>query len=119
VAPNGAGFVPEVLSEPSRKRREAQAARRLRHYIRGPLPMPWLERAARLPGKALAVALLLWFRVGLVGDARVTLTSELLDRFGVGRKAAYAALAALEKAGLIEADRGPGRLPRITIRERY
>jgi DNA-binding transcriptional ArsR family regulator len=111
-----AEYVPEVLSELSRKRREAKASRRMGHFIKGPLPMPWLERAARLPGKALAVALLLWFMAGMVGGAPIKLSAGLLARFGVGRKAAYAALTALEREGLITAQRRRGRLPSVKIR---
>lgn len=111
-----ADYVPAVLSEESRKRQETKARRRAHQFIKGPLPMPWLERAARLPGKALTVALLLWFMAGIVGNTPVKLSMGLLARFGVGRKAAYAALTALQNEGLIEADRGSGRLPLITIR---
>ena len=33
-------------------------------FLKGPVPMAWLERAFVLPGKALHVALLLWFKAG-------------------------------------------------------
>jgi DNA-binding IclR family transcriptional regulator len=77
--------------------------------------MPWFERAAKLPGKTLAVAILLWFQLGMVGDGEIKLSSSMLDRFGVNRKAAYRALTAMEQAGLIQADRSRGRLSRVKI----
>lgn len=79
--------------------------------------MVWLEKAAKQPGKALAVGVLIWFRFGILKKASFTLPQTLFARFGVGRKAAYHALTVLEEAGLIHADRGKGRLPRITILE--
>lgn len=105
----------EVLSEPSRHRKAAKVVRRGRQFIQGPLPMPWLERAARLPGKALAVGLLLWFLKGMLGDEPIPVSASLIERFGVGRKAAGRALTALERAGLIRADRAAGRLVRVWI----
>jgi hypothetical protein len=33
-------------------------------FLKGPLPWGWLERAFRLRGKALHVALLLWYKAG-------------------------------------------------------
>jgi hypothetical protein len=77
--------------------------------------MPWLEQAARLPGKALTVGLLLWFMRGIKGDEPVKLSKALLSRFGVGRKAASRALVGLEQMDLIQAERGRGRLPRVRV----
>jgi hypothetical protein len=105
----------EVLSEPSRHRKAAKLLRGGCQFIKGPLPMPWLEQAARLPGKALAVGLLLWFLKGMLGDEPITVSTSLIERFAVGRKAAGRALTALEGAGLIRADRTAGRLARVRI----
>jgi hypothetical protein len=105
----------EVLGEASRRRQEAKSLRRDRHFIKGPLPMRWIVRAARLPGKAVQVGLALWFMRGMVGNEPIKLSTDLLGRFNVGRKAAYRALARLEGDGLIWAERGPGRLPRVSI----
>src|SRR3954470_13955123 len=67
-------------------------------FLRGPIPMAWLERAAKLPGKApLAVALVIRFESGRRGGAGpVKLTNPLVARLGVSRKAKYAATEALE-----------------------
>lgn len=88
---------------------------RARHFIRGPLPMGWFEQAARLPGKVLGVALLLWFMHGMSGGKAVKLTPTLLERFGIGRKAGYRAVAVLEAAGLVRAERHKGRCPEVTL----
>jgi hypothetical protein len=88
-------------------------------FLRGPIPMAWLEKAANLPGKGpLAVALAIRFESGRRGNApSVRLTNSLAARFGVSRKAKYAALLALEGAGLIKVDRSPKRTPTVSIIE--
>ena len=77
--------------------------------------MSWLRTAAVLPGKALAVGLVLWFKAGITKRGEVKMTTKLLHKFGLSRYAGYRGLAALEKAGLVTADRGPGRCPRVTL----
>ena len=105
----------EQLAEISRTRAEMRVTKQARHFVRGPIPMPWLEAAARLPGRALAVGLLIWFRAGIAPNDPVGLTPNLLGRFGIERKAGYRAIEALRSAGLIEVDRHRGRCPRVTI----
>lgn len=107
--------VEEELSDASRNRKVAHQASRARHFIRGPIPMAWLERAAKLPGKAISVALLLWFRDGMSVGEPIKLTPALLKRFEIGRKAGYRAIAALEVAGLVIVERHRGRCPKITL----
>jgi hypothetical protein len=105
----------ERLSEPSRRRNAARQYLRSRYFIKGPIPLKWLEKAAGCGGKAAVVAYLLWFKWGMEGPKPFTVSGELLSRFGVGWKAAYRAYVMLEKAGLLEVDRGNGRLPRLKV----
>lgn len=93
--------------------------RRGGEFLRGPIPLNWLCRASRLPGKTLAVALALWFKAGMSkdGNPKVKLTGKLRRRFGVGRKAASGALDRLETEGLVSVDRHTGRSPRVTLLE--
>jgi hypothetical protein len=49
---------PQPATEPSARR-----------FIKGPLPLPWLRRAAALPGKAFHVAVGLWYVKGLCCSA--------------------------------------------------
>lgn len=86
-------------------------------FLRGPVPLDWLRRAAGLPGKALAVGLALWFLCGCRKRKTVRLTRRTLDRLGVARKPGYRGLRALERAGLVAVARQPGRSPVVTIRE--
>jgi hypothetical protein len=86
-------------------------------FLGGPIPLTWVERAVRLPGKAWHVASALWF-VGIrsrTKSATVNLTAKTLRRFGFTRQAAYRALCALERAGLVQVNRQPGRRLIVTI----
>ena len=78
--------------------------------------MSWLTRAARLPGKALHVGLLLWFRVGCERSNVVRLTRGHADFFALDRHTVYRGLAALERAGLVNVDRRRGRCPVVTVK---
>jgi hypothetical protein len=95
----------------------ARPARRDK-FLRGPVPQPWLRRAAELPGKALAVGLALWFLRGCRGRWTVRLTRRTLQRFGVRRKPGYLGLKNLEAAGLVRVRRRVGVSPVVTIRHR-
>lgn len=89
--------------------------RRGERFLKGPIPEAWLCRAARLPGKALAVSLALWSQAGVERDRCVKLTTRLRSRFGVGRQASYRALRALEAAGLVSVERHAGRSPTVCL----
>ena len=84
-------------------------------FIKGPLPLPWFEVAAALPGKALHVALAIWFQVGLERRPTIKLGRALTARFGVSRDAKYDALHRLTAAGLVEVEQQPGRAPLVTV----
>jgi hypothetical protein len=85
-------------------------------FLKGPVPLSWLSAAAKLRGKApLAVALAVWFEAGRRRSNEVRLTTAILNRFSVNRKAKYTALTALEKAGLVRIHRQPRKNPIITI----
>jgi hypothetical protein len=84
-------------------------------YLRGPVPLAWLQAAARLPGRALQVGLALWYLVGVTKSTTVRLSSVRLAGFGVDRSAKRRALASLAGAGLVTLDQVPGRNPVITV----
>ena len=83
--------------------------RRLARFLKGPIMLDLLQRAARLPGKALVVFLAIRHRADLRGSPEVTLPTDYLAQWGVGQTAKIRALAALEGADLIRiVDRRPG-----------
>lgn len=85
-------------------------------FLKGPIPLDWLGRAAKLPGKAaLATALAIMFEAGRRRSNQVKLTTAILNRFGVNRKAKYRALKQLEGAKLISVVRTPRKNPIVTV----
>jgi hypothetical protein len=104
---------PEVVSNGSSP---SSNPKRIRgEFLKGPIPLSWLTPASKLPGRTLAVALAIWFEAGRRKSSEVKLTTAILSRFGVNRKAKYAALAKLEEAKLIRVLRAPRRNPVVTI----
>jgi len=79
--------------------------------------MRWLSVAAKLPGKsALAVALAIMFEAGRRRRTQdIILTTAILQRFGVNRKAKYRAVKKLEGANLITVVRRPNKNPIISV----
>jgi len=86
-------------------------------FLKGPIPWKWLTRAAQQRGRALHVALGLWFWAGIKGSGQVALSISRLSTLGVNRFAAYRGLAALERVGLVAVHRQRGRKPIVTILE--
>jgi hypothetical protein len=98
---------------------EAKNGLSKRHmFLKGPVPLWWLEKASKLGGKCLAVGVALWFLAGLKRTSTIKLTQRVRSRFGVGRGASRRCLYKLEKAGLIRAQRHQGRCPVVTLLKR-
>lgn len=85
------------------------------YFIKGPLPLAWIHRAAALPGKALHVALGMWFVSGLCRSATFAFKRKVAAEMGVSPDATYDALTNLEEAGLVRVNRHRGRSPVVTI----
>ena len=85
------------------------------HFLKGPVPLPWLETAARLPGRSLHAGVALWYVAGLTRSPTIPLSNIAGGKFGLDRNAKYRALAWLECAGLVRVDRKLGRAPVVTI----
>jgi hypothetical protein len=85
-------------------------------FLKGPIPLDWLRMAAMQPGKALHVALALWFWAAVKRSAQVAFSMSWLDvTFGVNRYSGYRGLAALEEVGLVSVVRHRGRKPTVTL----
>lgn len=87
-------------------------------FLKGPIPLHWLARAAAVSGSGsgFKVAILLWYLSGLNrSSATVKLSNKILLIFGVKRHAAYRALDTLSRASLIAISRSAGQCPRVTI----
>jgi hypothetical protein len=77
--------------------------------------MAWFDRACVLPGKALAVWMVLWFLAKVKRATTFVLTQAALNQHGITRWEKYAALEALEAAGLISVCRRGRKSPEVTL----
>jgi hypothetical protein len=79
-------------------------------FIKGPIPLNWIQRAAELPGSSpFLLGIALWYQAGLERSRTdLRLTRKLLSVFGLKRRTAYNALTRLESAGLVSVERPPG-----------
>ena len=99
-----------LATKPSKLRR-----RQTGKFLRGPVPLAWLARAAAMPGKSLAVGLALWFEHGITGRKEIVAGRGLLSQLNVGRKAGYRAISSLEAAALVTVERRRGHCPRVKL----
>jgi hypothetical protein len=96
-------------------RDETEPGRKSASFIKGPLPLGWMQRASCLPGKTLQVALTLWYLAGLKKTQSVRLASKQLAGMGVSRDAKYDALDRLASAGLVSVQQQSGKAPMVTL----
>src|SRR5262249_17344986 len=104
-----------ITSIVSTSPREAPIRKQKGRFLKGPIPLDWLSVAGKLPGRALHVAIAIWFGAGLTRSRQVALSRTWLRHLGVNRYAAYRGLNALESAGLVSVVRHRGRKPMVTI----
>ncbi len=84
-------------------------------FLKGPIPMAWLNEAAKLPGKALNLGIAIWWLAGMAKSNTFKLTAKALDQLDVSRDAASSGLKRLEAQGLIRVQRSPGQRPTVEI----
>ena len=85
-------------------------------FIRGPIPLVWLNGVLKLPGRGpLVVALALLYQSGLERSPSVRVTHKLLQRFGIPPRTSHDVLAKLEAAGLVVVTKPPGRCRVVEI----
>lgn len=84
-------------------------------FLKGPIPWSWLQRAADLPGRALAVGLVIWHLHGLRKSRTVRVTQSQTRSLGLSPRVARRGLATLETAGLVSVNRHRGRGPDVTV----
>src|SRR5262249_31070993 len=84
-------------------------------FLKGPVPLPWLRIACRLPGRALQAALCIRYVEGLTSSSVIKPSGKQRSCFALSRRGWYEALRRLEKAGLILVERKPGCSSQITV----
>ena len=85
------------------------------HFLKGPVPMGWLQIAATQADQSMAVAIFIWYMAGVKRSTEFALPTGKVGEYGVNRFKLYRDLAALEKAGLIAVERHSGRHPRVKL----
>ena len=95
----------------SRRKQERQAGL----FLKGPIPLELLRRAAVLSGWALDLYILIRHRSDMCYGQAVTLPTDLLTGWGIGKNAKAHALAALETAELITVDRQVGHTAVVSV----
>lgn len=86
-------------------------------FLKGPVPWLWLKRAMALPGKALAVGLILWQEAGCQKNRTVYFSLARAAADGIPPTTARRAIRALERARLVTICRKPGRGLEVTLRD--
>lgn len=78
-------------------------------FLKGPIPISWINRAAQLPGKAINTALAIYWLRGMNADGLIKLNQKALEFFYVSADAALDALHRMETVGLIKLHKNPGQ----------
>jgi hypothetical protein len=108
----------DPVQTPTELKRPQDSPRKKPRFLKGPVPWPWLLQAMKLPGKALAIGLMLWFRRGLTGRRTVHFCLGRAAADGIPTTTARRAMRELERAGLVTIERRPGRGLDVTIHDR-
>jgi len=104
------------ITRPDPARRQGiQRVRTREGFVKGPIPLGWITAAAQRPGRALQVAIAIWYLAGFSNARTVKLRPSTIRLFGIDRHAAYRGLHALERARLVSVRRHRGRCPTVTI----
>ena len=88
-----------------------------RLFIRGPIPLWWIQAAACAGGTELGCYL--WYKSGLIRSNTVHLRPSEMKGFGLTEKIRRRQVKALDKAGLVKIHPQPGQCHRVSIREDY
>jgi hypothetical protein len=107
----GSPLEKEIETEVSRKSKVRHQGR----FLKGPIPMHLIAKAAKLPGQALALYLAVHHQTTLTCKDLVTLPSNLLAELGISRDAKARGLRHLEQASLIRIERSCGRSVRVGL----
>ena len=94
--------------------KQARAKRQGSRFLKGPVPVPVLQRLA---GAALKTYLLLRHRRDLTGRPTVTVPEAELQAWELPRRSYHRALEQLVADGLVAVERRPGRPVRVTLRD--
>ena len=84
-------------------------------FIKGPIPLAWLDPVLLKGGRVLNVALAIWYQVGMRKKRTITLPRTTTRLFRVTRNNVWRALRYMEEVRLIFVLRRKGKLSHITV----
>ena len=85
-----------IVSRATKKR----AKKRAEMFVKGPVPMWWMEKAHKLGGSALWLGLLAWHKAGM-GCESMKASNAYCEAYGISKQAKRRAIKALADAGLM------------------
>src|SRR4051812_47540560 len=101
---------------PSERAGRRQASRERSTFVKGPLPLGWIGAAVRCgDARGLPVLLALKAKADAGRETWTKPPATVLQDLGVGRMARSRAIAALERAGLVEVRCRRGRPPLVRL----
>jgi hypothetical protein len=106
---------PVQTPAPTAMKKRPPGSRRPDRFLKGPVPWPWLTRAMALPGKALAVGLMLWLQSGITRRRTVLFCLARAAAEGIPTTTARRGMRRLEAAGLVMVQQRPGRGLEVTL----
>ena len=83
-------------------------------FIRGPIPIPWVQFAAQLSPAAAYLGVILW-HVARLRKGSIRLTEALCTKYGIPPRSARRLLRSLESAGLVRVERRRSRAAQVSI----
>ena len=96
-------------SKATSKKRQDQIPRQQGLFIKGPIPLAWLDGVLKIPGATVfKTALALWFQSGLESTSTIRFTSKMMRRFMISPKSATRALEQMQASGLVRVHHRPG-----------
>ncbi len=84
-------------------------------FIKGPLPLDWMRKAAECGGRGTEVGLLLWYAAGWQKRNPIKLSQSVVRQLPVHQKTCRRVISNMEQLGLIAVDRHKGRSPLVTL----
>lgn len=98
------------------QKRQNQIPRQPGLFIKGPIPLAWLDGVLKIRGAAVfKTALALWFQAGLESSSTIRFTSKMMRRFTISSKSATRALKQMQASGLVRVRHRPGRCRDVEI----
>lgn len=85
-------------------------------FVKGPIPLKWVEQACMVGGQEARLAWVIWYRYGLNKGQDFPLSNTIVKSIGLTRHAKGKALKNLEAAGLIVVTCKRGKAPVIKVK---